>query len=66
MLERISQPLAKEMGLSFLGRVPLDPAGRAAGDDGAPTVLSAPESAAGAALIAVRDAVEERLSALRD
>jgi len=60
------ETLATEMGLSFLGRVPLDPAVRMAGDDGVPTVLSAPESGAGAALIAVRDAVEERLSGATD
>jgi ATP-binding protein involved in chromosome partitioning len=60
------EALAKEMELAFLGRVPLDPAVRMAGDDGVPTVLSAPESAAGAALIVVRDAVEERLKALAE
>lgn len=42
--------LADEMGLAFLGRVPLDPAVREAGDDGLPTVVSAPRSAAGIAL----------------
>ena len=60
------EALAKEMKLSFLGRVPLDPAVRMAGDDGAPTVLSAPESAAAVALIAVKDAVEKRLEALAE
>ena len=60
------EALAKEMELAFLGRVPLDPAVRMAGDDGAPTVLSAPESAAGAALMVVKDAVEERLRALAE
>ena len=49
------------MELSFLGRVPLDPAVRVSGDDGVPTVLSAPESGAGKALIAVKEAVEELL-----
>ena len=58
------EALAKEMELSFLGHVPLDPAVRMAGDDGAPTVLSAPDSAAAAALIAVMRAVEKRLEAL--
>ncbi|MEX0842823.1 MAG: Mrp/NBP35 family ATP-binding protein, partial [Gemmatimonadota bacterium] len=42
--------LAREMGLAFLGRIPLDSAVRRAGDAGTPTVLSAPESPAGAAL----------------
>jgi ATP-binding protein involved in chromosome partitioning len=60
------EALAKEMKLSFLGRVPLDPAVRVAGDEGAPTVLSAPESGAGTALVAVMKAVEERLSAVKD
>ena len=55
------EKLAKEMELSFLGRVPLDPAVRVSGDDGVPTVLSAPESGAGKALIAVKEAVEELL-----
>jgi len=55
------EKLAKEMELTFLGRVPLDPAVRVSGDDGVPTVLSAPESGAAKALVAVKDAVEERL-----
>lgn len=43
--------LAREMGLPFLGTVPLDPSVRRAGDAGTPTVLSAPESPAGTALL---------------
>ena len=58
------ESLAKEMKLAFLGRVPLDPAVRKAGDEGAPTVVSAPDSGAAAALIAVMKAVEERLAVL--
>jgi len=58
------EKLAEEMGLPFLGRVPLDPAVREAGDQGAPTVVSAPGSAAGAALLEVMSAVEERLMVL--
>lgn len=42
--------LAREVGVPFLGRVPLDPAVRRAGDAGTPTVLAAPESPAGEAL----------------
>lgn len=42
--------LAREMGLPFLGRIPLDPAVRRAGDAGHPTVLSTPDSPAGKAL----------------
>ncbi|MCH7892657.1 MAG: P-loop NTPase, partial [Gemmatimonadetes bacterium] len=42
--------LAEEVGVPFLGRVPLDSAVRLAEDEGAPTVLSAPDSGAGKAL----------------
>ncbi len=42
--------LANEMGLDFLGSVPLDPSVREAGDRGTPTVASAPDSPAGRAL----------------
>lgn len=45
--------LAREMELSFLGRVPLDVAVRRAGDAGTPTVLSAPDSPAGSSLAEV-------------
>jgi ATP-binding protein involved in chromosome partitioning len=55
------EKLATEMGVPFLGRVPLDPAVAQAGDAGAPTVTSAPESAAATALRAVTDAVEAKL-----
>jgi len=51
------EDLAEEMGLPFLGRVPLDPAVVKAGDDGAPSVVAAPKSAAAQALEAVADAV---------
>ncbi len=56
--------LAEEMKLPFLGRVPLDPAVRSAGDVGSPTVVSAPDSAAGRALEAIADALEEALAAM--
>ena len=58
------EKLATEMKLQFLGRVPLDPAVAAAGDAGAPTVLSAPESPAGRALSGVAATVLETLSVL--
>lgn len=45
--------LAREVDVPFLGEIPLDPMVRRAGDRGAPTVLSAPESAAGKALLDV-------------
>lgn len=54
--------LAEEMKLPFLGRVPLDPAVRLAGDDGVPTVLSAPDSGAGRALREIADRIAETLS----
>jgi len=57
------EKLAEEMELPFLGRIPLDPAVRAAGDEGRPTVLAAPGSAAGAALTAVSGVVEGALGA---
>jgi ATP-binding protein involved in chromosome partitioning len=55
------QKLAEELEIPFLGRVPLDTAVREAGDRGAPTVASAPDSAAGAALEAVAERVLESL-----
>ena len=58
------EALAAEMKVPFLGRVPLDPAVVAAGDEGAPTVVSAPESAAAVALKSVAGTVLEGLSAL--
>lgn len=52
-----AEALAREMELPFLGRVPLDPAVRASGDQGRPIVLSHPASPAAAALRAVADTV---------
>ncbi|MCG6956527.1 MAG: Mrp/NBP35 family ATP-binding protein [Gemmatimonadetes bacterium] len=56
--------LATEMGLPFLGRVPLDPAVRTAGDEGRPSVVAAPDSPAGQALFEVTRVVKEALNAL--
>jgi ATP-binding protein involved in chromosome partitioning len=55
--------LAEEMGVPFLGRVPLDAAVVAAGDRGRPTVLGDPDGPAGRALMALARAVRERLEA---
>ncbi len=55
--------LAADMNLPVLGSVPLDPAVREAGDAGAPTVVSAPDSAAGQALKAISEVVLEALGA---
>ena len=57
------EKLAAEMDVPFLGRVPLDPAVAQAGDAGAPTVVSAPDSAAASALDAVTAAIEEGVAA---
>jgi ATP-binding protein involved in chromosome partitioning len=56
------EKLAEEMGLAFLGRIPLDPAVRSAGDEGTPTVVSAPDSAAGTALRALVGTVRKALA----
>jgi len=45
--------LAIEMGLPFLGSVPLDPAVRRSGDAGTPIVKSEPDSPAAKALVQV-------------
>ena len=58
------EALAKEMSLPLLGRIPLDPAVTMAGDQGAPTVISAPESHAAKAIEAVVTTIEEKLAAL--
>ncbi|MBM4182672.1 MAG: Mrp/NBP35 family ATP-binding protein [Gemmatimonadetes bacterium] len=58
------EALATEMKVPFLGRVPLDPAVRQAGDAGTPSVLSAPTSGAGAALDQIAEKVRHTLAAL--
>ncbi|MEM7415387.1 MAG: Mrp/NBP35 family ATP-binding protein [Gemmatimonadota bacterium] len=52
------EALAQEMSVPFLGRVPLDPAVVQAGDQGAPTVVSAPTSGASVALGGIAEQVE--------
>jgi ATP-binding protein involved in chromosome partitioning len=56
--ERLTRAVGAEVPL--LGQVPLDPALVTAGDRGVPLVLSAPESAAGAALRAIADTLMAR------
>ena len=56
--------LAEEMDVPFLGKIPLDPQVREAGDKGAPTVVSSPDSRAGEALSSLMHAVDERLAVL--
>lgn len=58
------ETLAEEMKLPFLGRIPLDPAVAAAGDAGAPTVVSAPDSPAGRALTDVAAQLKDTLGVL--
>lgn len=53
---------ARELGVPFLGAVPLDPEARATGDSGTPVVLAAPESAASKALCAVASEVARQMS----
>jgi len=55
------ESLAGELGLPFLGRIPLDARVREAGDAGVPTVRLAPDSPAGRALKEVAQAVSEML-----
>jgi ATP-binding protein involved in chromosome partitioning len=55
------ETLARDLGLPFLGRVPLDPAVRRAGDAGVPTVMDAPDSPAAEALRQVAAGVFARL-----
>ena len=57
--------LAEETEVPFLGRVPLDPAVRSAGDEGEPTVLSAPDSGAGRALQEIADRVAENVASAK-
>jgi len=59
------EALSEEMGVPFLGGVPLDRAVREAGDAGRPTVVSAPESPAGQALRSVSAAVREVLGEVK-
>jgi ATP-binding protein involved in chromosome partitioning len=49
--------LAEQLNVPFLGAVPLDPAVRIAGDAGKPTVIAAPDSAAGQALALIAGAL---------
>ena len=56
--------LAEEMDVPFLGKSPLDPQVREAGDKGVPTVVSSPDSRTGEALSSLMHAVDERLAVL--
>ncbi|MGD8277390.1 MAG: Mrp/NBP35 family ATP-binding protein [Gemmatimonadota bacterium] len=49
--------LAESVGTPFLGGIPLDPAVSVSGDEGRPTVVSAPDSPAGKAFAKITDAI---------
>jgi ATP-binding protein involved in chromosome partitioning len=53
---------AEELGLEFLGEIPLDPATREASDAGAPVTESSPDSAASRAFMAVAEKIAARCS----
>jgi ATP-binding protein involved in chromosome partitioning len=57
------EQLAAEVGLPLLARIPLDPRVVAGGDTGAPIVVTAPESAAAAALTALATRVTDAVQA---
>lgn len=58
---------AREMGVPFLGEIPLDPSVRKAGDGGTPVVLAAPESPVAQAFrdLAGRTAQQASIAALK-
>lgn len=53
---------AEQLGLEFLGEVPLDQATREASDAGVPVTVSAPQSTAGRAFAAVAEKIAARCS----
>jgi ATP-binding protein involved in chromosome partitioning len=56
------QQLAQDAQAPFLGSIPIDPLVRESGDEGAPVVISHPESIAARALVAVAEATAARVS----
>ncbi|HET7010040.1 MAG TPA: Mrp/NBP35 family ATP-binding protein [Anaerolineales bacterium] len=54
--------LAAEAGVPFLGGIPLDPAVRRGGDEGAPIVVAQPDSGAAKALTAIAQDLAAKLS----
>ncbi|MEJ2367375.1 MAG: iron-sulfur cluster carrier protein ApbC [Acidobacteriota bacterium] len=53
---------AKDMGVPFLGGIPIDPAVRAAGDNGRPVVIAAPDSAVAASFRSLAERVAQESS----
>ena len=56
------EALATELGMPFLGRIPLYEPIRAGGDNGVPIVIGEPESAAAQALFAAAERVAAQIS----
>lgn len=56
---------ADEIGLDFLGEVPLEPRVRSGGDEGTPIVAVDPEAPAARALIAIAERVAAKVSVLQ-
>jgi len=54
--------MAKEVGVDFLGEVPLEPQVRMGGDEGSPIVVRAPESAAAQSIRAIAQKVAAAVS----
>ena len=54
--------MAKASGVAYIGAIPMDPAVRVGGDGGVPIVVSAPQSAAAKALVAVAQDIAAKLS----
>ncbi len=57
-----AQKLAGELGVPLLGEVPIEQAVREAGDHGTPVVLSAPESVAARAFVAIAERTAQQIS----
>jgi ATP-binding protein involved in chromosome partitioning len=56
---------ADELGIDFLGEVPLEPKVRAGGDEGTPIVVQDPDAPAARALTAIAERVAAKLSVLQ-
>jgi len=54
--------MAEEMGIPFLGEVPIDTRVRSGGDEGQPIVAAAPDSPAAQAFMAVASQVAAQVS----
>jgi len=56
------QALARELGVAFLGQIPIDPEVRKGGDAGKPVVITQPDAPVARALREVAQAVAARIS----